>query len=139
MHIKGINHITFICQDLEKSSHFLIEVFDAKEVYSSGNETFSIAREKFFLIGSLWVAIMEGEPLPRTYNHVAFSVAEESLPLLESKIKALGLTILPGRPHVPEEGQSLYFYDHDNHLFELNTGDLATRLQYYTKHSNQNR
>ena len=131
MHIKGINHITFICQDLAKSAHLLQEIFDAKEVYSSGDKTFSVAREKFFRIGNLWIAIMEGEPLPCSYNHVAFSVSEESLPLLEAKIKALGLTILPGRPRATAEGQSLYFYDYDNHLFELNTGDLTTRLNYY--------
>jgi len=131
MSITDINHITFICQDLAKSSHFLTEIFDAKEIYFSGDKTFSIAREKFFLIGNLWIALMEGEPLPRTYNHIAFSVSAENLPVLEQKIKSLGLTILPSRPRAPEEGQSLYFYDYDNHLFELNTGNLAARLQYY--------
>ncbi len=28
----------------------------------------------------------------------------------------------------PQEGQSIYFYDYDNHLFELHTGNLAMRL-----------
>ncbi len=74
---------------------------------------------------------MEGQPLERSYNHIAFHVEEENLMLLESKIKALGLETVPSRPREPQEGQSIYFYDHDNHLFELHTGDLATRINYY--------
>lgn len=29
------------------------------------------------------------------------------------------------------EGRSLYFYDYDNHLFELHTGTLTERLKRY--------
>lgn len=85
--IKGISHITFIVKDLEKSTNFLTQIFDAKEVYSSGNKTFSISKEKFFLINKTWIAIMEGD--------------------------------------------SLYFYDYDNHLFEIHTGTLEKRLYKY--------
>ncbi|EIW18957.1 lactoylglutathione lyase-like lyase [Pelosinus fermentans DSM 17108] len=31
------------------------------------------------------------------------------------------------------EGRSLYFYDYDNHLFELHTGTLTERLKRYKK------
>ncbi len=31
------------------------------------------------------------------------------------------------------EGHSLYFYDHDNHLFELHTGTLEERLARYAQ------
>lgn len=74
---------------------------------------------------------MEGESIERSYNHIAFHVQEEELQFFEAKIKALGLSIVPSRPREKEEGQSIYFYDYDNHLFELHTGDLATRLAYY--------
>ena len=76
---------------------------------------------------------MEGEPVERTYNHIAFKVSSSALPELAAKIKELGLSILPGRGRQSAEGDSLYFYDYDNHLFELHTGDLATRLKYYKK------
>ena len=134
--IKNISHITFISKDLKKTSRFLKQVFNAKEIYSSGDKTFSIAKEKFFKIGELWVAIMEGESIKRSYNHIAFAVDVTELPILKSKIKKLGLTILQGRKRRPEEGTSLYFYDYDNHLFELHAGDLKTRLNYYA-HANK--
>lgn len=37
----------------------------------------------------------------------------------------------PGRKRVPGEGKSLYFYDYDNHLFELHAGSLSNRLDAY--------
>jgi catechol 2,3-dioxygenase-like lactoylglutathione lyase family enzyme len=51
--IQGISHITFIVRDLEKMTKFLTSIFDAKEVYASGEQTFSISKEKFFLINDL--------------------------------------------------------------------------------------
>jgi fosfomycin resistance protein FosX len=132
--IEGLSHMTFIVRDLERMTEILTAVFDAREVYSSGEKTFSTAREKFFQVGDLWIAIMEGEPLPsRTYNHVAFKIQESELEAYEAKIKALGLEIRRPRPRVEGEGRSIYFYDDDNHLFELHTGTLVERLERYAK------
>ncbi len=129
--IKNISHITFICRDLEKSAEMFQFIFGAKEIYSSGDQTFSISKEKFFKTGSLWIAIMEGESIEKTYNHIAFHVDEKDLPFLEERIRKLNLTILPGRKRTKEEGNSLYFYDYDNHLFEFHTGNLDMRLKFY--------
>lgn len=130
--IQGISHITFIVRDLEKMTKFLMYIFDAKEIYSSGEQTFSISKEKFFLINDLWIAIMEGEPLSeKTYNHVAFKIAEEDYELYAERLKNLGVNIREARSRVQGEGRSLYFYDYDNHLFELHTGTLNQRLQKY--------
>jgi catechol 2,3-dioxygenase-like lactoylglutathione lyase family enzyme len=35
--IEGISHITFVVHDLEKATRFFREIFDAEEVYSSGD------------------------------------------------------------------------------------------------------
>ena len=131
--IKSISHITFICKNLEKTSHMLKHVFGAQEIYSSGNKTFSLSQEKFFLVADIWIAIMQGKPIKKTYNHIAFQINAKDLPSLTKKIKALGLKILPSRTRKKAEGKSLYFYDYDNHLFELHTGSLKTRLRFYNK------
>jgi catechol 2,3-dioxygenase-like lactoylglutathione lyase family enzyme len=130
--MEGISHITFIVKDLERASAFFKSVFDAEEVYSSGDKMFSIAKEKFFLIGNQWIAIMEGESLrDRTYNHIAFKIKDEEFTLYEERVKAIGVDYKPPRTRVEGEGQSLYFYDFDNHLFELHTGTLSERLKRY--------
>ena len=75
--VQVLSHMTFIVENLDRMETFLTTIFEARKVYDSGEETFSLSRERFFLIGegddAVWVATMEGESLPsRTYNHVAF-------------------------------------------------------------------
>jgi len=130
--IEGLSHITFIVRDLKKMTHFLTTIFDAREIYSSSDKTFSISREKFFLINDIWIAIMEGEPRSgKTYNHVAFKVPQEDFDKYIESVKKLGIEVREGRSRVSGEGNSLYFYDYDNHLFELHTGTLQQRLERY--------
>ena len=136
--IEGVSHITFVVRDLERMKVIIETVLDGKEVYSSGDDTFSIAREKFFLIAGLWVAIMEGDPLERpSYNHLALKISEDRLDEYRRRIEGLGLRILPGRARIEGEGRSVYFYDEDNHLFELHTGTLEQRLQRYNGERNR--
>lgn len=100
--IEGLSHITLIASALTQMSAIMSRVLDGQEIYSSGDETFSLAREKFFIVGGQWIAVMEGESLP-------------------------------SRLRIDGEGHSLYFYDHDNHLFELQTGTLDERLEQYRR------
>ncbi|MEN9229647.1 MAG: FosX/FosE/FosI family fosfomycin resistance hydrolase [Thermostichus sp. DG02_5_bins_236] len=127
--IEGISHITFIVRDVQRMAQILTQVLQAQEVYSSSSPTAVGPEEKFFLIGELWVAILQGDPLPtKTYNHIAFKIPEAALPEYQRRVEALDLEILPSRSRQSGEGKSLYFYDEDHHLFELHTGTLAERL-----------
>lgn len=128
----GLSHITFVVRDLDKMSGILTDVLKGREVYSSGDDTFSRSREKFFLVGDVWVAIMEGEPqAERSYNHVAFKIEDAEFDDRLASVERLGLDCKPPRSRVEGEGRSIYFYDHDNHLFELHTGTLDMRLESY--------
>ena len=129
--IKGLSHITLMVQDLDRAKAFFEEALGAREVYSSGEQGFSIAREKFFLLGEIWFAVMEGEAPPRSYQHIALQIDEADYDSWQKRVEDAGLELPPGRDRVPGEGRSIYFYDHDNHLFELHTGSLAERLERY--------
>ena len=140
--IHGLSHMTFIVQDLDRMETILTAILGARKVYDSGDQTFSLSRERFFLVGGahgdgdapapIWIAIMEGESLPsRTYNHVAFKIADADYATLLECVRSLGLDVRAGRSRVAGEGRSIYFHDHDNHLFELHTGTLDERLQRY--------
>ncbi|MDP8997085.1 MAG: FosX/FosE/FosI family fosfomycin resistance hydrolase [Pseudomonadota bacterium] len=132
--ISGLSHITFITNDLEEMSRAIIEVLGGEEIYDSGGRQFSISREKFFTIGNIWIAVMEGESLPsRSYNHVAFITDDAGLEKARVAVEKLGLEIKPSRSRVEGEGHSLYFYTPDNHLIELHTGTLNERLAHYTR------
>jgi len=132
--VTGLSHITFIVADLERSTLFFEKIFGAAEIYASGDNTFSLSREKFLLIGDLWICIMEGKPLPeRTYDHIAFLIKESEFDTYVKRIKDTGAEIGPERTRVTGEGRSVYFYDFDNHLFELHTGTLDERLHRYSQ------
>jgi fosfomycin resistance protein FosX len=140
--IQGLSHMTFIVRDLDRMEAILTTVLGARKVYDSGAETFSLSRERFFVAGGdpgdsdapapIWIAIMEGASLPgRSYNHVAFKIAEADYATLLERVRSLGLDVREGRSRVAGEGRSIYLHDHDNHLFELHTGTLGERLQRY--------
>ncbi len=130
--IKGISHLTFIVHDLDKATLFFEKIFSAEVVYDSGAELYSVSKERYFRIGELWIAAMEGEALrEKTYNHIAFQIAECDFEEYEKRIKDLGLELREPRGRIEGEGRSLYFYDFDNHLFELHTGTLGERLTAY--------
>ena len=118
--IESISHITFIVKDVGRSANLYCSIFGAQEVYDSAQKNFSVAYEKFLLIGGTWVAIIEGDPTTeRSYNHVAFKVSESDLKEYIEKIREFGLDIVEDRSRIAGEGRSVYFYDFDNHLFEL--------------------
>ncbi len=118
-------------RDIERTAE-LFQALGARQLYDSGQRTHSLSRERFFVLGGVWFALMEGEPLPeRTYNHVALAVDEADMDELEQRLRRLGAEVLPGRSRVAGEGRSLYFLDFDNHMFELHSGTLAQRLASY--------
>ena len=132
MSIRSISHVTFIVHDLERMKLFLCEGLGAVEVYDSAEKNFSLAREKFFTFGSTWLVAMEGKAsVERSYQHLAFEVDASDLDLFETRLRKLGVEFKGPRPRLTGEGQSLYFYDFDNHLFELHTGTLKQRLASY--------
>jgi len=132
--IEGLSHLTFSVRDLDRMEVLLTTLLGARKVYDSGSRTYSLSRERFYLVGRLWIATMEGDPLPsRTYNHIAFKISDVDYDECLARIKSLGLEVREGRSRVEGEGRSIYFYDYDNHMFELHTGTLDERLACYSQ------
>ncbi len=130
--MEGVSHITFIVRDLDRMATFLCDGLGAREVYDSADQNYSLSREKFFVLGGVWLAAMQGEPpRNRSYQHVAFRASESDISRCQERLLSLGVEFRPPRPRVDGEGQSLYFYDFDNHLFELHAGTLEQRLTRY--------
>jgi fosfomycin resistance protein FosX len=120
-------------RDLERMATFLCEGLGANEVYDSSPKNFSISPEKFFLVGGVWIAAMQGDPpAERSYQHTAFKIRSDEMAAYKDRLLGLGVEITAARDRVEGEGESLYFYDFDNHLFELHTGTLEERLRTYS-------
>ena len=132
MQMDGISHITFIVRNLERAKKFFCAGLGAVEVYDSVSKNYSVSREKFFVLGGIWLVVMEGEPpAERTYRHLAFKASNEELLQFKKRLLSIGVEIEDSRPRVEGEANSLYFYDFDNHFFEIHTGTLEDRLRRY--------
>ncbi|MDR3682068.1 MAG: FosX/FosE/FosI family fosfomycin resistance hydrolase [Flavipsychrobacter sp.] len=130
--IESVSHITFVVKNLDKTTALFKEVFDAKEVYYSDENIHSLFKERFYIIGNQWIAVMEDTNIiNRTYHHVAFKILDSDVDIYLTKIKALNLELKPSRKRVFGEGFSIYFYDYDNNSFELHTETLEKRLDSY--------
>jgi fosfomycin resistance protein FosX len=134
----GLSHITFITKNLDRMEEILTAVLKARRIHDSGAQQFSLSQERFIRVcegsAQVCIAIMEGSAVtPRSYNHVAFTIREDEVADRLSAIEELGLDRRDGPPHVEGEAHSIYFYDDDNHMFELHTGPFEERLRRYAE------
>ncbi len=131
--IEGVSHITLVVKNIDRTTELYQELFQAKVVYDSGNKLHSLFKERFFIIGNQWIAVMESpDIINRTYHHIAFKILDSEVDYYLNKIKALKLELKPPRERISGEGFSVYFYDYDNNLFEFHTGTLKNRLISYS-------
>jgi hypothetical protein len=73
--------------------------------------------ETYVGLGRTWFVLVQAEVVrPRTGDHIAFSVSNSTL--LETAEKLLSCQI----------DTALYFFDYDNHVFELDTTHLDREL-----------
>jgi hypothetical protein len=60
---------------------------------------------------------------PRTGDHIAFHVSPQILEATVAKLQAMGREFIRARSN-----SSLYFFDYDDHVFELDTEDIDEQL-----------
>ncbi|WFR63289.1 metallothiol transferase FosB [Paenibacillus amylolyticus] len=128
MNIQGINHLCFSVSNLERAITFYEQALGAR-IQVKGRKL------AYFELAGLWIALNQEDVIrnytERTYTHIAFTVTEEEFDASVQQLREAGADILPGRPRDPRDALSVYFTDPDGHLFELHTGTMKQRLDYY--------
>ena len=75
-------------------------------------------------LGRTWFALVQAEVVrTRTGDHIAFSVSKSTLLETAEKLKSMNAEFFLARSDT-----ALYFFDYDNHVFELDTADLEREL-----------
>jgi catechol 2,3-dioxygenase-like lactoylglutathione lyase family enzyme len=116
-----ISHIALIVEDPARTASLFKELFDSKVVSridADGHE------ETFVRLGRTWFVLVQATvERPRTGDHIAFSVSNAALQACVQKLKAMNQEFMLARADT-----ALYFFDYDNHVFELDTTDLDAEL-----------
>ena len=116
-----IAHVALIVRDPTRTADFMRDLFDApvlRRTDADGHD------ETFVRLGVSWFAFVGADvKRERTGDHIAFRVARETIASIAGKLKAKGCEFI-----LSDAGTSLYFFDFDNHVFELDSSDQEQEL-----------
>lgn len=116
-----IAHVALIVKDPTRTADFLRELFEApvlKRTDEDGHD------ETFIRLGVTWFALVKADvKRERTGDHVAFRVGPEAIPTMADKLKMKGYESI-----LSKTGKSLYFFDFDGHVFELDSSGEEQEL-----------
>jgi len=116
-----ISHIALVVKDPVRTAELFHQLFGARAVEREDEEGH---RETFVSLGGTWMVLV-GAPVQRarTGDHIAFRTTPEALEAIAAKLQEMGLEFIRARSN-----RALYFFDYDDHVFELDTEDLDEAL-----------
>jgi catechol 2,3-dioxygenase-like lactoylglutathione lyase family enzyme len=119
--LNSIGHIALVVTDPARTALLFESLFGAKTVRRVDAEGHD---ETFINLGNTWFLLAQANvERQRTGDHIAFHVTKADLVATAEKLKDMNLEFILARSDT-----SLYFFDYDNHIFELDTTDLGSEL-----------
>ena len=120
--LNAIGHIALVVKDPTRTAALFGSLFNARIVQRIDAEGH---HETFVRLGTTWFALVGAEvERPRTGDHIAFHVTQDVLESVAEKLLAMSVEFMRARSNT-----ALYFFDYDNHVFELDTVDMDAELQ----------
>jgi hypothetical protein len=119
--LETIGHIALTVKDSSRTATLFKGLFDAAIVVRKDTDGHE---ETYVRLGQTWFVLVQAEvDRPRTGDHIAFSVSKSTLLETAEKLKSTNVEFFLARSDT-----ALYFFDYDNHAFELDTTDLDREL-----------
>jgi catechol 2,3-dioxygenase-like lactoylglutathione lyase family enzyme len=116
-----IAHIALIVRDPARTAGLLRDLFECPVLRRTDAEGHD---ETFVRLGVTWFALVGADVRrERTGDHIAFRVTRETIASIAGRLKAKDCEFI-----LSESGASLYFFDFDNHVFELDSSDQEQEL-----------
>ncbi len=119
--LDSIGHVALIVKDPAKTASLFKELLDSKVVSRTDEDGH---QETFVRLGRTWFVLSGADvDRPRTGDHIAFFVSKRALLECVERLEGMKLEFFLARSDT-----ALYFFDYDNHVFELDTVDLEADL-----------
>jgi catechol 2,3-dioxygenase-like lactoylglutathione lyase family enzyme len=115
--LDSISHIALVVKDPAAAAALFHELFDARVVERKDEEGHL---ETGVRLGGTWIVLV-GAPVQRarTGDHIAFRATPQILEATAARLQSMGREFIWARSN-----KALYFFDDDDHVFELDAEDL---------------
>lgn len=119
--LESISHIALVVKDPGRTAALFRELFSARVLERVDDEGHL---ETFVRLGGVWIVLV-GAPVERTRtgDHIAFRATPEILEATAVRLEAMGREFIRARSN-----RALYFFDYDDHVFELDADDIDEEL-----------
>ena len=120
--LESISHIALVVKDPASTAALFHDLFGASVLQRDDEEGH---HETFIRLGGIWIVLV-GAPVQRarTGDHIAFRATPEVIEATVAKLEAMGREFIRARAD-----RALYFFDDDDHVFELDTEDMDQTLR----------
>ena len=119
--LDAIVPIALIVKDPSRTATLFKDLFGAQIVARKDGDGHE---ETFVRLGRTWFVLVQAEvDRPRNGDHIAFSVSKSTLLETAERLESMNAEFFLARSDT-----ALYFFDYDNHVFELDTADLDLEL-----------
>jgi catechol 2,3-dioxygenase-like lactoylglutathione lyase family enzyme len=113
--------IALVVKDPARTAALFHDLFGARVVEREDDEGHC---ETFVRLGGIWIVLVAAPvQRARTGDHIAFHATPEILEATVAKLQAMGREFIRARSN-----RSLYFFDYDDHVFELDAEDIDKEL-----------
>lgn len=120
--LESISHIALVVNDPARTAALFRDLFSARVVERTDAEGHL---ETFVRLGGVWLVLVGASvQRARTGDHIAFRATPEILEATAAKLEAIGREFIRARSNT-----ALYFFDYDDHVFELDTEDIDREVE----------
>lgn len=120
--LESISHVALVVKDPARTAALFHDLFGARAIEREDDDGHW---ETFLRLGGVRIVLV-GAPVERarTGDHIAFHTTSENLEATVAKLQAMGREFIRARSN-----KALYFFDYDDHVFELDTEDMDEALE----------
>ena len=119
--LKAISHVALTVKDPARTATLFRELFDARVLERKDDDGHL---ETFVRLAGTWLVLVGANvERTRTGDHVAFQATPDTIEATAVKLQTMGREFIRARGNT-----ALYFFDYDDHVFELDTEDLEKEL-----------